>query len=80
MAITIETAKTNRVACRSCGRRILKDTQKAIIHEKGFNGYEIKKSYCFSCIKPIILDRIKELEEMLKVIEGTKREDGTIPQ
>jgi len=72
MAITFEIAKTDRVACRSCGRRITKGTRKGIIHERGFNGYEIKKSYCLSCIKTIILERIKEFQKMIETIEDGK--------
>lgn len=67
--ITIEKAKTDSVACRECHSRILKNQNKGVIQEKGFNGYEVKKSFCMNCIKKIIQDKIQELTELSKKIE-----------
>ena len=76
MAITIEKAKTDRVACRECGKRILKNINKGIIQEKGFNGYEVKKSFCMPCIEKIVLNKIAELTELSKKIEELKKDVG----
>jgi hypothetical protein len=70
MAINIEISKSDRVACRKCGKRILKGINKGVIQEKGFNGYEVKKSFCLVCIKEIILEKIKELNELIEAING----------
>jgi len=67
--ITIEKAKTDRVACRECHSRILKNQDKGIIQEKGFNGYEVKKSFCMNCIAKIVIEKITELQELSKKIE-----------
>ena len=70
--ITIEKAKTDRIACRGCGKRILKSQDKGVIQERGFNGYEVKKSFCMACVEKIVKDKIKELEELSKKIEEIK--------
>ena len=69
MSIIIEQAKTDRVACRECGKRILKNANKGVIQEKGFNGYEVKKSFCMNCIAKIVIEKITELQELSKKIE-----------
>jgi DNA-directed RNA polymerase subunit RPC12/RpoP len=79
--ITIEIAKTDRVSCRTCHKRIIKGTNKGVIQEKGFNGYEVKKSFCMNCIEKIVLEKITELEELLKKIGERKcgqKEVGTL--
>lgn len=69
MGITLELSKSDRVACRSCGKRIKKGILKGVIAEKGFSGYDVKVSYCKECIKIIILKKIDEFQAQLKMIE-----------
>jgi hypothetical protein len=67
--MTLEKAKTDRVCCRNCGKKILKDELKGISSDRGFGGYDVKISYCVACIRTIILNRIKELNEMIELID-----------
>jgi DNA-directed RNA polymerase subunit RPC12/RpoP len=68
MVIILEVAKSDKISCRKCGKRILKGINKGVIQEKGFNGYEVKKSFCLICIKEVILEKIKELNELITKI------------
>lgn len=72
MGITLEKAKSDRVACRKCGKRIKKDILKGVIAEKGFNGFDVKVSYCKDCIKAIILKKIDEFQAQIKMIDEDK--------
>lgn len=67
--ICIEVAKSDRIACRECHKRILKNQEKGVIQEKGFNGFEVKKSFCMNCIEKIVKEKITELTELSKKIE-----------
>jgi hypothetical protein len=79
--ISLEVAKSNASICKSCKEKIKKDTTKVIIKGGvGFGGYPINFSLCRICGKAHLVRFCREMEDMIKKIEGEINENNRIIQ
>jgi len=65
----IEKAKSGRAKCFNCENTIEEGTLKLVVMEKGFGGYDTKKSLCLTCGKAHIKGNINELNKQLEILE-----------